>query len=299
MRPEHGEDLLDLVGRGAEVMQDRADRVVLLGDDDVLVVLARGACLRLAQQRDVHRHDARLEAQIGIGLIVRRIAEPQRAGAVGTGQRRSGQAGAVGDVAHTLQDFVDRQERRAPHFRQQRTQLARARCGLAARRRCREVAGRERYFGVRLRRCGLIVIGNRRGQKLLRIEGRNLCGNIRDRQRQIAEYALVRPHAHHLALMAAGDGGNAQHFVPDRGLGEGRQPVCLAQTRNMVADVRHRAAQCRANPFGRRRESGLAVQRSENGASHQGGAAKSGQNRPAEPLYRYAAPVEAAMAVDR
>ena len=52
---------------------------------------------------------------------------------------------------------------------------------------------------------------------------------------------------------------------------------------------------------GARGEIGLAVERRENGATHQGSAAKPGEDRSAEPLYRDAAPVDqtAAAAVDR
>ena len=51
----------------------------------------------------------------------------------------------------------------------------------------------------------------------------------------------------------------------------------------------------------RRGEIGLAVERRENGATHEGGAAKPGENRAAEPLHGDAAPVDqtAAAAVDR
>ena len=147
LRTEYGEDLLDLVRRGAEIVQDRAHRVVFLGDHDVLVVVARGGRLRLAQKRDVHRHDARLKAEIRIGLIVGRIAQPQRTGAVGTGRCRRAEASVLGDIAHALHDLVERQERRAPHLRQQRTQLTSAGCGLGTGRRCGEVASRERHFG--------------------------------------------------------------------------------------------------------------------------------------------------------
>src|SRR6185437_631863 len=111
--------------------------------------------------------------------------------------------------------------------------------------------------------------------------------------------ALVGPHAYHLAIVAPRDGGHAQNFALDRGLREGRQTVRLAQTGNMIADVRQRAAQRRAGPFGRGGEGGFAVKGCKNGASHQGGAAESGQNRAAEPLHRYPAPVETAIAVDR
>ena len=47
---EHGKNILDLVGRGAEFAQDRADGLALLDDDEVLAPLA---CCPLVLGRSV------------------------------------------------------------------------------------------------------------------------------------------------------------------------------------------------------------------------------------------------------
>ena len=61
---------------------------------------------------------------------------------------------------------------------------------------------------------------------------------------------------------------------------------------DVLADAVERAAQRRLDALRRRGEIGFAVERSKNGAAHQGSAAQSGQDRAAEPLQREPAPVD-------
>ena len=81
----------------------------------------------------------------------------------------------------------------------------------------------------------------------------------------------------------------------------GRQPVALAREPEPVAGDAERAAQGDLDPLRQRGEIGLAVERCENGAAHEGGAAQRGQDRAGEPLHRDAAAVDqrAFAAVDR
>ena len=67
-----------LISSGAAPRSRRIEPTVspFFGDHDALVpVVAAGGCVVLRQQRDVLRHDARLEADIGIGLPVGGIAQ--------------------------------------------------------------------------------------------------------------------------------------------------------------------------------------------------------------------------------
>ena len=67
--------------------------------------------------------------------------------------------------------------------------------------------------------------------------------------------------------------------------------VALAEP---VADAADGAAQRGFDALRHGREIGLAVERCENGAAHEGGAAQTGQNGAAEPLHRDAAAVDQA-----
>ena len=85
------------------------------------------------------------------------------------------------------------------------------------------------------------------------------------------------------------------------GFAGGRQPVALAQCwrrdRRVLPTTPRNAT---SDPLRHGREIGLAVERCENGAAHEGSAAKTGQDRPAEPLHRDAAAIDqlACLAVD-
>ncbi len=60
-RPDDADDALDLVGRGAQFAQDRADRLAFFDDDLALAPVAAAVRLvaRLRQQRDILRNHAR------------------------------------------------------------------------------------------------------------------------------------------------------------------------------------------------------------------------------------------------
>ena len=86
--PERRRDRRDLVGRGADLLEDRGDVVALLDGDRALVpaVAAGGLGAGLGQQRDVLGHDAGLEAGVGIRRAVGRIGQ-RRAAALSAGSR--------------------------------------------------------------------------------------------------------------------------------------------------------------------------------------------------------------------
>ncbi len=94
-RADHGDDRLDLVGRGAEFAQDGADRLALLDDDLPLAPVAAAVddARGLGQQRDVLRHDARHETEISVGIGLRRVAHFQVRRAVGIDQQARRRAG--------------------------------------------------------------------------------------------------------------------------------------------------------------------------------------------------------------
>ena len=157
-----------------------------------------------------------------------------------------------------------------------------------------EVAGDEGHFGVRLRGRRLLVAGDRVGKKLLRIERRDVGGQIGHRQRQIAGDADVSAGAHQFAFAHARRSRNAQDLPRHALLADRRQAVGLAEGVQAVADAGDRAAQRHLDALGRGGEIGFAVERSKNGAAHECCAAQSGQDRAGEPLHRKPAPVEQA-----
>ena len=152
-----------------------------------------------------------------------------------------------------------------------------------------------------------IVGGGARGcvrrEHLLRVEARDVGGQFGHRERKIAGHAHERAHAHDLAVVgAARRGGHADDLARGVGFAGRRQPVGLAgRVGPAVGDVAGGAAQRGLDAFRHGREIGLAVERRENGAAHQGRAAKAGQDRAAEPLDGDAAAIDqiAGLAVDR
>ena len=134
------------------------------------------------------------------------------------------------------------------------------------------------------------------------LNGRNAGGQLRHRERQIAGDPNERAHAHDLAVAAAAAGvGNADDLARGIGFAGRRQPVGLARRiGHAIGDAADRAAQRCFDALRHGGEIGLAVERCENGAAHEGSAAKTGQDRAAEPLDRDAAAVDqaAGLAVD-
>ena len=169
----------------------------------------------------------------------------------------------------------------------------------------REIAHHEGDFGVRLGRRRVILRGRgaaRRGfgQHALRIERRNIGGQIGDGQRQVAGDAQERAHADDFMIAGARDGRDADHLARERRFVGGRQTIALAHADLVAADA-ERAAQRDLDALRQRREIGFAVERRENGAAHQSSAAQRGQNRAGKPLHRDAAAIDvgASAAVDR
>ena len=97
-RPRDAErrgDRRDLVRRRADLLEDRGDGVALLHGDRALVpaVAAGHLAAGLGQQRDVLRHDAGLEAGVGIGRAFggvgeRRVASPMAGSPPDSGSAR-------------------------------------------------------------------------------------------------------------------------------------------------------------------------------------------------------------------
>ena len=109
---EHREYILDLLGHGAKLAQDRADGLALFDDDEMFAPLSVTA--RLGQERDVFGNDAGFEADIRVGVAFGRIVESNaRCGiAVGVGEKRGIRDGFARNVAYAGDDVVKRQERR-------------------------------------------------------------------------------------------------------------------------------------------------------------------------------------------
>jgi hypothetical protein len=164
-------------------------------------------------------------------------------------------------------------------------------CELQARYRAQEVAGDEGDF--RIGRRTRPFLGGRRvviahiGEQPLRIERRNLGRQFGGRQREIAGNLHERPHPRHLAFAAPGHRGDADNVTGGIGFDNRRQAVALARG-GACAGSRARWL----HPFRIGGEMGLAVERCENGAPHQGGAAQARQNRAGEPTNRYATAIE-------
>ena len=121
------------------------------------------------------------------------------------------------------------------------------------------------------------------------------------RQRKIAGDAHETAGSHQFAVAHPRDRRDAQDLAGDARLDHRRQAVGLADAAQAVGQAADRAAQRGFDVFRRGGEIGLAVERSKNGASHQGGAAQAGKDRAAKPLHRNAAAVDqtAGAAVDR
>ena len=168
-----------------------------------------------------------------------------------------------------------------------------------------EVAHHEGDFGVRFGRRRVVGRGGAAGrgfrEQALRIERRDIGGEIGHGQRQIAGDAHEGAHADDFVVADPRHGGDADHLAGERWLFRGRQPVALARRRAGSRADAERAAQRHLDPFGQRGEIGFAVERRENGAAHQSSAAQCGQDRAGKPLHRNAAAIDeaAVAAVDR
>ncbi len=136
----------------------------------------------------------------------------------------------VGSLAHAAHDLIFRRLHRDLELRQHR----------------REVAHDKGNLGVRLggrRRVGSIAAVCGFGEQLLRIEGRDIGGEIGNGQRQIAGDAQERPHAHNFVVGDARDGGDADDLAGEGRLFRGRQPVALVREAEPVCAGAERAAQ--------------------------------------------------------
>ena len=263
-------------GAGALIAQDRGRRFIPLHHDQPLVPGVRAVVLLrgLRQHRDVLGHDARLEARIRIGLdAVRRIVEARAArdgGRQTRGHRPCDAAGPFGCIAHPRDHVLQRHGRRDLHPRQH----------------AREIARHEGDFGIGLG-AGRIVRRHRIAaavvhQQARRVELRHVRGQLRQRERQVRGDAHIGTHAHHLAVAGTHVGGDADHLARRVRFAGGRKLVALAH--DGCGALGEGAAQRRLDPLGQRGEVRLAVERNENGAAHQRGAAQAGENRAGEPL---------------
>ena len=230
-RPERCGDRLDLVGVRAEIAQHAGDAVALLDHVDAFPVgIAAGdLLLGLGQQRDVFRHDARLETGIGIGggrfggvghLDVGRAG---RAGHVGCGIGERGVphpaiAAPVGGIADPHQDVVERHHRGNLGLGQHRGKILRDegdfRVGLDG-------------FGIVGIVGGGLRIGADVGEQALGVERRDLRRQVARRHRQVARDADEGAHPHHVTVADAGDRRDAHDVARGRGFARRRQAVAL------------------------------------------------------------------------
>ena len=299
--------LLISSGRGAKLAQNRTDGLALFDDDLALAPVAAAIDLigRLRRQRDVLGNDTRREAEIVVAVVLGCVVQFQARRPGGVGKETFSHSDRGGDVANLVQHVIDRQLRRRLDLRQQGIEVAyrrrhRLRWGLGRFGGGHQVAGYERDLGVRFGRRRLVVAGDGIGQQLLRIERWNIGGQFARRQRQIAGDAFVGADSDRFAVAHPRGNRNAQRFARDRRLGERRQPVGLARAAQAIADAGDCAAQGALDLFRRAGEIGLAVERRKNGATHERGAAQSGEDRSGKPLHGEPAPVDqAAVAVRR
>ena len=262
-----------------------------------------GVAAGLGQERNVFGNDAGFEADIGVGVALGRVVEPDaRRGAVGVGEQRRIRDGLARNVADAGDDVVKRQKRRRSHFRQQRIEVANAGADFALWSGRGEIAGDERDLGVRFRRRRRVV-GTRDavGQQLLRIERRNVGRHFGLRQRKIAGHAHEAARSDELAVAHARDDRYAHDLAGHARLADAREPVCFVDPAQAAGESADCSAQSHFDAFRGGGKIGLAVERSKNGASHQGGAAQAGQDRAAEPLHGNPAAADqaAGAAVDR
>ena len=135
------------------------------------------------------------------------------------------------------------------------------------------------------------------------LNGGMLAESSDTRERKVAGHPHERAHAHDLAVVgAAHGGGNRNDLARAGGFAGRRQAIGLARgIGDPLADAADGAAQRGFHALRHGSEIGLAVERRENGAAHEGRAAQTGQNGAAEPLHGDAAAVDQAggLAVDR
>ena len=289
---------LAFVRSSALIPENGGDGVALLHLVDALAgrVAAGDLLLGLRQQRDVFRHDAGLEA--GIGVLLRRTfggigqLDVGLRGAAGRirsriGERRIAHAGAVAapvrGVPHPHQHFVERDDGGDFRLRQHRA----------------EILGDEGNLGIGFGgvRLGVGIVGGGRrgrahvGQHALRIEWRDLRGQVARSHRQVAGDAHERTHPHHVTVADAGHGRDAHDIARGGRLARRRQAVALVQADGAII-----GAECAAQrAFDALRHPGkghFAVERRKNGAADEGRAAQAGQDGAAEPLYGHAAAVD-------
>ena len=121
------------------------------------------------------------------------------------------------------------------------------------------------------------------------------------RQRKIAGHAHETARSDELAVTNARDDRHAHDLAGHAWLADAREPICFVDPAQAAGESADRSAQSHFDAFGGGGKIGLAVERSKNGASHQGGAAQAGQDRAAEPLHGNPAAADQATgaAVDR
>ncbi len=234
----------------------------------------------LGQQGDVFRRDAGLEARIGVGLSFGRVGHLD--GGLAVGRQRAGAADPDGGVAHPHHHLVHGQHRRQLGLRQHRGEIARD----------------EGHFRIRL---GARVVGRRGAagqfgfrQHLLRVEGRDVGRQLRQRHCEVAGDPHEGAYPHELAIAHMGRGADPNDLAVGVDLAGRRQPIALAQRGDVIRQVADRAAQRDLDPLRHGGEIGLPVERCENGAAHESSAAKTGQDGAAEPLDRDPAAVDRA-----
>lgn len=251
-------------------------------------IAAGGLILRLRQQRDVFRDHPGFKAGIGVrdgalGGVGQFHVDPAGVGGrVGERVANPAVAAPVRGVPHPHQDLVERDHRGEFRLRQHR----------------RKVLHHERHFRVGLDRFGVIrIVGSHRngaanvGQHALRVERRDLGGEIAGCHRQIAGDPDERPDPHHVAVADAGDGRDPQHVACGGQFAGRRQAVALVQAGALVIGAK-RAAQRALDALRHLGKGHFAVERRKNGAADESCAAQTSQDSAAKPLYGDAAAID-------
>ena len=227
-------------------------------------------------------------------LNSRRISARQRSrtrlGATLQGSRVRRARGFTGGVPHAGDDLVERQQRGLFDLQQQRIEIAHRRRHFAFGGDRREIAGDKGHLGIRLcRRRRLVGIRHSVGEQLLRIERRNVGGNFRKRQCKIAGDPYKGARSHQFALTDSRTDRHPNDLACDARFADGGDPIGLVNSAQAAGE---RSAQRQFDALRRQCEIRFAVERSINGAPHQGGAAQTGQDRAGEPLNGEPAPVD-------
>src|SRR6185295_4663412 len=121
---------------------------------------------------------------------------------------------------------------------------------------------------------------------------RDVGRKVGNRQRQVAGDTHEGTNAHDFVVADPVDGRHADDLAGKSWFFSCRKTVALVRT--FFRGTTERTTKRDLDAFRKRGKIGLAIERRENGAAHESSAAKRGQNRAGEPLYRNAAAIDEA-----